>query len=179
MKSVLVIAVVIASAIAMAMSAPASSYSLSGTGAPGGTTTPFTYANYGVWGSTITVPWRTVYESPSFRAYDQYVCVTPRLWTIQYGTFPKWVQTNSSRSCAWIAGAASSVNVNGADFSAVPYNGYSVDILVTWQLANGQQIGSQVYDYNVANDYRCNVASPRCVIGTTGWGGGAYVQFDW
>lgn len=178
MKRILVIAV-IAGAVAMAFGASASGYSLSGTGSPGGTTTPFTYANYGAWGSTITVPWRTVYESPAFRAYDQYVCMTPRLWTIQQGTSPRWVQTSSSRSCAWIRGSASAVNVNGADFSVLPYNGHSVDILVTWQLSNGQQIGSQVYDYNVVNDYRCGVVTSKCIIGTTTWGGGAYVMFDW
>jgi hypothetical protein len=178
MKPILLVTV-IAAALAMAFSTSASSYSLTNTGSPGATTTPFTYATYGAWGSTITVPWRTVYESPSYRAYDQYVCVTPRLWSIQYGTPARWVKADSRTNCQWIRGSASAVNVNGADFAAVPLFGYSVDVQVTWQLSNGQQIASQVYDYNVTNDYRCTVVTPKCIIAMTTWGGGAYLMFDY
>ena len=174
------LAAVVALVAALALSAPASSYSVKSTGSAGTTSTPFTFGTYGAWGSKITVPYRTVHESPAFRGFDQYVCVTPRLWTIRQGMFPKWVQSAAKTNCAWIRAASSSVSVDGADFtSIIPYSGYSVDIRVTWQLANGRTIGTRTYDYNVRNDYRCTDGHSKCILGTTNWGGGAFLMFDW
>jgi hypothetical protein len=180
MKPVLLVIALVASAAALVLSAPASSYSVKGTGSPGTTSTPFTFGTFDPWGSKITVPWRWVHESPAFRGYDQRVCVTPRLWTIRQGIFPRWALSTSRTSCASIPAASSSVKVDGADFtSIIPYSGYSVDIRVTWQLANGRLIGTRTYDYRDLADYRCNVGAPRCIVEMTNWGGGAFMMFDW
>jgi hypothetical protein len=73
------VATVLAAAIGLFAATSASAYSVSSSGSPGVTSTPFTYGDYDAWtrGSTITVNWRTVYESTAYSRYDQYVCVNP------------------------------------------------------------------------------------------------------
>lgn len=156
--------------VALAAVGSASAYTTTQTGAPGVTTTPFTYGDWNyTTPSKITVPWRTAYKAPAYPNHDQYVCVKPRLWKAQSRS---WVFASSSSSCGWIRGAAQSVNLNGIDFvDPVPYAAYSVDVVVTWQFSNGVTIGTRTYDYNAVNDYRCLDAYPHCSISDTGWGG--------
>ena len=162
----------------LGMQTSASAYSLAyNYGHPGSTTTPFTYAASTGYGTgQITVPWRTVYESPYYSASWQYVCVTANLETASGATF--WTDYSSSKHCAWISPSASSVAVNGADFTnllGMNVAIYSVNVDVTWQLSNGTYIGERIYDYNSTADYRCSTS--YCAVGNTTWGGGAYVTF--
>ena len=173
---------VVAGAGALAESTPASAYTSTSTGSPGTTTTPFTYGTWGPMSTgKITVPYRTVYESAAYRNYDQTVCVTPRLWSIKMASFgspASWVFQNKVTNCATIPAASTAAVVNGVDFTnPLFYTGYSVDVVVTWSLSNGAVIGTRTYDYSHANDYRCTNAG--CSIGTTNWGGGAFMQMDW
>ena len=162
----------------LGMQSSASAYSLAyNWGRPGYTTTPFTYAaSTGYGGGTVTVPYRTVYESSYYGASWQYVCVTANLETASGATF--WTDYSSSKHCAWISPSATSVVVNGADFTnllGMNMAIYSVNIDVTWQLSSGAYIGERIYDYNATGDYRCSTA--YCGVGSTTWGGGAYVTF--
>lgn len=161
----------------LGMQTSASAYSLYNWGYPGSASTPSTYAASTGYGTgQITVPWRTVYESPYYSASWQYVCVTANLETASGATY--WSDYSSSKHCAWISPSASSVAVDGATFgNLIGMNMaiYSVNINVTWQLSSGTYIGQRIYDYNSTVDYRCSTS--YCAIGNTTWGGGAYVTF--
>ena len=185
MNALRVISSVALAAVSLAVAAsPAAAFTVTSSGSPGVTTTPFTYGDYGSWssvdGSTITAPARTVYESSFYSSYDQYVCVTPRLWTFKTGQL-SWSYDLGLTNCAWIRGASTSALVQGAVFSKLmPYTGFSVDIKVTWQFANGAPIGTKYYDYNTVNDYRCLDPTPYCVIqsGALNWNSGAFIGFE-
>lgn len=159
----------------------ASAYTSTSRGSPGTTTTPFTWGTWGPnFNSTITVPYRTVYESPAYATYAQTVCVTPRLYAIAWATAyspATWVLRAQTTNCATIPARSSSTTVNGFDFygSIVPGRGYGVDIRVQWKV-NGTVVGTRTYDYSQVNDYRC--ANAGCMIGLTKWGGGAFMQFS-
>lgn len=164
-------------AAVLGVQAPASAYTPHSWGSPGTTTTPYTYAaSTGYGAGKITVPWRTVYESPRYSNHAQYVCVAANLVTSSGAR--SWADDDTAKHCAWIGAAASSVAVHGADFTGLIGMNmaiYSVNLRVTWQLSNGAKVGERVYDYDSAKDYRCSTAS--CAIKNTTWGGGAYVTF--
>ena len=62
----------------------ASAATTTGNGSPGTATIPQTTGRYVGYaqGGTIETGARTVYESPGYRNYDQYVCLTARLWKL-------------------------------------------------------------------------------------------------
>ena len=165
----------------MAIFAGASSASayqvVNSTGYPGAAATPLTYAAWtGFATGSVTVPYRAVTESKPYAAYNQYVCVTAQLVE---ASGAGWIESSSSRSCAWIMAAATQVNVNGAAFTGLMGLNtliYAVNVQITWQLSNGALIGTRTYDYNAAGDYRCTTI--HCKVATTTWGGGAFVEFD-
>lgn len=119
---------------------------------------------------------RVVYESPSYRNYDQYVCVTPRLWLLyNYSNGSQaWGLQSQRTDCRWIPAAYSSVQLPAAIFdNLTPMLGYSVDVVVTWKFSNGSVIGQRTYDYNAVGDYIC--ATTRCSVGNSRVG--AWVMF--
>lgn len=159
-------------------SGTASAYSQVGaTGYPGSVSTPFIW---GSWdfnaGNSVLFPWRTVTESTAYARYDQYVCVQMDL---VYSSASKyWVNYASRTNCAWIPAAATSVNVNGTQYTGLPgLNSfiYAGNVKVTWRLSNGAVIGTRTLDYNATGDYRCSTIN--CFVGMTTWGGGAYLSF--
>lgn len=157
----------------------ASAYTVVGSsGSPGTVSTPYADASYASYASgTIATNARTAYESPGYRNYDQYVCITARLWKLNnYGAGSQaWAKANETRRCAWIRAAASSVGIGGTNFTGlVPYFGYGVDFAVTWQLSNGTVIGRRTYDYTATGDYRC--LTGKCYKDNSTIG--AFVMFD-
>ncbi len=155
----------------------ASAYTTSASGAsPGTATVPVTDAAYVSYVTgRITTNARTVYESPGYRNYDQYVCLTARLWRLNAPRPQSWSKVNERRECAWIRAASSAVNIRGTNFSDLaPYFGYSVDIDITWQLSNGALLGRRNYDYNAVGDYRC--LTTKCFKDTSTVG--AFIMFD-
>lgn len=156
----------------------ASAYTTTPSGAsPGTATVPVTNASYASYASgTLTTNARTIYESPGYRNYDQYVCLTARLWKLNAPRPQSWSKVNERRECAWIPAASSAVNIRGTNFPGlIPYFGYSVDIDITWQLSNGALLGRRNYDYNATGDYRCLTA--KCYPGNSSVG--AWVMFDY
>jgi len=156
---------------------PASAYSIYNSGYPGKAQTPFTYG-YSTFFNTATIvaPYRWVTESAAYAQYDQYVCVTVNLMTASGARY--WLDDSSQTDCQWIPAAMGSVPVTGAQFDNLlggNVAAYSVNVVVTWQLSNGEQIGSSTFDYDQASDYRCQTA--YCMVKTTTWGGGAYLTF--
>ena len=147
-------------------------------GVPGKAARPPVYGTYGANGNAvITVPWRRVTESRRYARYDQWVCVTPRLYhayTPDWGT-PDWVLDAKSTSCAWIAAGARYADIDGVDFTGpIGLFGYGVDVAVTWSLSDGTVIGKRVYDYDQQSDYVCQ--SGGCYTGDGVLGG--FVMFD-
>lgn len=148
-----------------------------GSGSPGYAYIPNTTAQYGAYDSTITAPARTVGESPAYARSDQKVCVTPRLWFLSSSRSgaQTWNFDSQMTNCAWIRAAATSATVNGVTFSGtIPYTGYSVDVVITWQLTNGSVIGRRTYDYSSTADYQC--LTFKCFKGTSTIG--AWIDFD-
>ena len=147
-------------------------------GSPGSAEIPYAYARYASFASgTITAPARTVHESPVYARRDQYVCVTPRLWALSTNLLghQRWKLDDKLTDCRWIRAASTSVAVNGAEFSELdPYIGYSVDVVITWQLKDGTRIGKRIYDYTFKADYQCLTEKCRRDKSTIG----AYVMFD-
>ena len=156
--------------------APASAYSTYGvTGYPGQASTPYTYAGWTAMGTGVmTVNWRTVYESPQYAKYDQWVCVTAN--AVRSSAGRAWEAAGSSTRLRMDPGAATSATVNGAAFDMLGFNSfiYSANVVVTWKLSNNAVIGTRTYDYNQVNDFRCTTA--KCSVNMTTWGGGAGVQ---
>jgi hypothetical protein len=163
---------------ALVMAAPAGAYTITvSKGAPGKASTPVVYGTYGGNGSLITAPARRVTESRRYARYDQWVCVTPRLYhgyTPDWGS-PDWVLDAKATNCAWIPARARYVDVPGVDFtSPVPIFAYGVTVTVTWSLSDGTVVGKRVYDYDQSADYLCQ--NGGCYTGDGVLGG--FVMFD-
>jgi hypothetical protein len=158
--------------------APASAYTLYGSGYPGTVGAPFTFGYSTGYGTgAILVPDRVVTESTAYGRYDQYVCVTMNRVASSGAKF--WTTAETIRNCAWIPAASTSVTVKGAWFNNLVGMNlaiYAVNVVVTWQLSNGYQVGTRTLDYNQVGDYNCQTA--YCGIGMTTWGGGAYLTFS-
>ena len=112
-------------------------------------------------------------KSPLYANYDQYVCVTKRLWQVDYNP-GRWTHVNAQTTCAWVRGAGTMTDW-GARFSAGYGKGYAVTMDITWQLPNGYLIGTKHAGFNSPQDYRC--INGNCVLGWTNWGGGVFVTF--
>lgn len=156
--------------------APASAMSIYGNwGYPGTTSLPYTHAGWTAMGTGVmTVPWRTVYESPQYARYDQWVCVTAN--AVRSSAGMAWEAAGSSTSCAWIPAAGTSASVNGAYFDMMGFNSfmYSANVVVTWKLSNNAVIGTRTYDYNRVSDFLCTTS--KCSVQMTQWGGGAGIS---
>jgi len=136
----------------------ASAYTVTGSsGSPGAASVPRTVGTGTYPNATIVAGNRTVTESPAYARYDQWVCVTPRLWTLQ-GT--QWKLLVQRSSCGWIPAASSSVALLGVTFTGMrTITPYGVDVVVTWRLANNALVGQRTYDYNASSDYACSGAA--------------------
>lgn len=161
---------------------PASAVTWSSSGSVGSVTLPQTVGYYYAFNPSITVGARNAKESPAYAAYAQKVCFTSKLWQIvptpNAKGYPYWTQTDSHTRCGTITAAQTSINDGGNVFPSsdiFPGRGYSVTVDVTWQLTNGSVIGRMHLDYDLAADYACS--SANCRIGTTTWGGGAFISF--
>lgn len=170
---------VLAMTVALAISANAAgAYSTNQSGYVGTITTPAqvqgwiaSYASGSLATGAVTGT-----KAPAYANYDQYLCSTTRLWMLSSGvTGQKWTLSNSYRQCGWAKGSITNVSFSGVTFSsAMPYTGFSIDTIYTWQLSNGTQIGSKWTDMSQQADYRC--VSSRCNTGTSTIGG--YIMFD-
>jgi hypothetical protein len=170
---------VAAASVTAATASAASAKSWSQSGAPGQVAVTPTATADGA-ARRLIVNASVVGEAPGYAAYDQYVCLTSRLWQIVYSPAfspprPFWQQVGSYRRCGWIAAAGTAITDWGNSFAAGYQKGYAVTMDITWQLANGATIGSKTVQYNAASDYRC--VNGNCTVNTTNWGGGAFVFF--
>jgi len=177
-RALAVVGVVVASVTAATGSA-ASAKSWSQTGAPGQVAVTPTVTADGA-ARRLTVHASAVGEAPGYAAYDQYVCLTSRLWQIVYSPAwspprPFWQQVSSYRRCGWIPAAGTAITDAGNSFAAGYQKGYAVTMEVTWQLANGATIGTKTVQHNAVGDYRC--VNGNCTVNNTNWGGGAFVFF--
>jgi hypothetical protein len=136
---------------------------------PGSTTVPKASLDPGDgWGITeayLSSNARTIYESPAYARYDQYVCIVHRVWKY----VPAWMNHdgghwtivgNSGTQCGWIRAANTSIWDGGYSFpiqTDTLDQKLTVDVVVTWRLANGSLLGSKNYAYNTLADYHCNV----------------------
>ncbi len=156
-----------------ALAGPAAAYTDYASGRTGYVTVPVMQANSN--NNTLTFAPRTAYEVPAYAGSAQYVCLTHRLYRIERtSSGPRWVLDNAVTRCGWIGAAANSIYDAGYTFYLYPGLGYSTSTTVTWQLSNGTLLGTRIAGYEHTGDYRC--LTSNCVVGTTGWGGGAFVQ---
>ena len=116
----------------------------------------------------ITSRARTIYENGNYGASWQYVCVTHRLWRYSPGywsgavyTYGSWhLEVSSGSRCGWISPTGTSIRDSAFRFDLLKSNSdhlewWAVDVMVTWQLQNGTQLGKKTYDYVHLNDYEC------------------------
>lgn len=175
------LAVTLSMLVGATLATPASAYTIARkSGYPGSATVPKVVGEYlpATYSNRITAPQRTVYESPQYAGFNQYVCAQYRLWYLarRSDNTQYWVRDpRGGSSCAWISAAGTSARLTGLYWDDnTPYTAYGVDVVITWQLANGTVVGSKTYDYSDRADYACVTA--KCVTGSSTVGG--YVQFD-
>jgi hypothetical protein len=172
---VLILAIVVGIAASTLTSAPrADAWTTSGSGSPGSVGVPVNYIYASAAGAHITMPERVVNESPTYAAYDQYVCATYRLFRLAGNYATGWNRIDSRQSCGWIRAAANRIQFPGAMFPVLPIFQHGVDVTYTWQLASGAVIGTRYVDSYHRGDYSCQ--SNRCSTGTTA--SGAYFTID-
>lgn len=120
----------------------------------------------------------TAYRSRAYKAYDQYVCATTRLYQLMNnanGT-STWTRVSLGKACGWIRSGQSYINLSTNTFwNPDQWIGYGVDVRLTWQLSNGSVIGSRTVDFDSTSDYQCGVSS--CSVGYNSNGAGAFIAF--
>lgn len=178
-RTVTVLAAITVMAIGSVAIAPsAGAFQASGSGTTGSTTIALRAQALAGWeGGTLSSPFRTVTESSLYRNYDQYVCVTTRLFILKNGPYAQsWSYQRQATSCAWIPAAASYTSIAGQAFTGLlPTQAYSIDVTMTWRLSNGYTLGTMNVDYDRAADYQC--LNNRCTAITTSVGGGVYINY--
>jgi hypothetical protein len=100
----------------------------------------------------IRVPQRLITESPRYAGQDQYVCIKHRTWQLDLG---KWSLQSVTRNCGWILANQTQIPDAGYTSAYTPITGtfLGYDVVVTWQLRNGVQVGDLTVDYQVGNGY--------------------------
>jgi hypothetical protein len=161
-----------------ALAPSAGALSAGGTGSSGSADVPKAQVFADWSGAKLASPYRTVTEASSYRNYDQYVCVTTRLFRLKNGPYQQsWVYERQATNCAWIRAAQSSVVVQGQGFTNLLLTqAYRIDVRFSWQLSNGYVLGTSWVDYDRAADYRC-MTPPRCTPIDTSVGGAIYINF--
>jgi len=133
----------------------------------------------------ITLNFTVIGESLAWGAYSQYVCNNTRFLQLQstspHSGPPVYWQLGSHRRCGWIAPNQTYLPDYGVTFTGVDNRGYRLVTDITWQLADGRQIGAKsayfthVGDYQCAADYQMG-APARCSRFWDG-AGNAFVEF--
>jgi hypothetical protein len=126
---------------------------------------------------------RTINENATYGSSWQYVTVTHRLWKYTPATFlggviypGTWkVAQTSTRVGGWISPSQTAINTPSFSFAigSLDSSYYATDVVITWQLQSGYQLGKKVYDYNARTDYSCDPGV--CIVQGTADDGDAYI----
>jgi hypothetical protein len=152
----LVLTAGLVSAVAATTAAPTAAYTYWNTGSVGAMTTPrIVGTTIDSMTGSVVFPSRTIWKSPSYRNYNQWVCVRYEVVYAAAGT-ASWQRWAIRRDCGWISGSQTAINFPAVQFQALtnPWM-FAGNVTVTWQLSNGYNAGTKVLDYNQTGDYLC------------------------